>query len=506
MNAVEYTYFKDELPSLPSMADYLTVEQAKNQLAFNFQTLSQNVHNASWDELQKIYENWKHTSEESLASLISAELEKYFASDLQQQITGAGYSASQLWTQFDFARTDFQKLTDMDKYVLLKDELDNRIDVMCSLLERMDLFEEAALLASVNSKLTDEELIAKYNLKTLSLDPNKKFDQVVASLKNNYENLTSLSSGGNAVHSLKSGKDITPDNLAASIRGALNTIAGEAVFENLVIHISNILLKKGKQIDKQIMDLLVGPNGQKRISGKTLDIAIQGEARQAKDFVLKNDKQGKPDFYIDFTENGVTLTLGGSVKLKQKKSDFSNGVFKGSIDYSTTINGLWQYLGDRGTIFPQILHIILESRGTTRYAYPSAYADVWEAAKHEAIYLAFLDKFVGNGTENQYGEKNFADFIVVNQYVVPFWEIIQDVASEKEGYGSHLTLSGEGVTWKFDTSHFAWWRKRKTSHLLGRKTNAQIREADEREALYQKMLSTIRNKKIQMSLNLGLTQ
>lgn len=506
MSVIEDYFFQADVPDI-SGSFSTSLVNAKMKMGITFYQRAKKTHkNVAWSDLAKIYDNWKNESESSLANKISKELEQIMKNELQQQITGAGFNPQAIIQKLN-PEADYEEIKISSKYSALVQELQLRIDTMLTLLEDTngDL-QKAALEACIGRQISDPELAARYDGKILSLGLDDSSAETFQSLKDCYEAISSLANEG--TQSVL--KNATPETFAKKIAGSLNAIAGESVFEVLVVHIANQLLKEAKNIDKTIMDTFISKTGQKIITnGNFLNISVSGQARQSSD-VHQKGSQGKPDFYITWDDGKITLTLGGSVKFRQSKYDFSkNGNFKGSIRYDISFNEILNRAmvvnANSRKAFEGSLAAILQEKHSPYgggYSDATTFASTWDTMKNNILYEAILDKFVGDATSNSFGDINFADFIVVNQYIQPFWDVIQNIINTPNTlFGEYITMSGS-YNWKFNNQNFTYW-KAKTNYSYKTKTELQWEQHMHQETMYNLMLDQILNKKIYMNLNIG---
>ncbi len=246
------------------------------------------------------------TSESSLAQKISNELDKQIKEKLSQKITGADFNVEKALSNLT-PESHYLEMpeTSAKKYGALIDELNRRINAMLDILgDSTGALQKAALQACIGSKITDPELAAKYDGKILSLGLDSSTANTFQTLQNLYNDLNTLikdpsTSQDSLLASYKDGQTISPDLLAKKIASTLSSIAGEAIFEPIVISIINEILKNEKEINKEALTAFVSEAGQKIIDGNFLQINVNTPnfARQSKDIAQKGS-QGKPDLYI----------------------------------------------------------------------------------------------------------------------------------------------------------------------------------------------------------------
>lgn len=276
----------------------------------------------------------------------------------------------------------------------------------------------------------------------------KKFYNNIKNLHNIMLSLENLQNGLSSVYykkTKKNGKEkselvTTPESFIRSLTAIFNAIGGEAIGEALVVSCVN---NAEETIDNSISNTNKSLNQLKNVTAKQ----VQHETRTS----LKGNRvQIKPDIWIDFEQNGVKLTLGGSIKIRQTKKQFKFGTRGGEVSpASNTTLGTWLKIVENNSQNFSIKNIKnFEQAWSARYdsqannksreitnSRLSAWTEKWEEMKDYARYIIALSELAGTLAEN-----DVASIFIVNYQVFSIYDIISNLDIDKEA----LTTSGTG--------------------------------------------------------------
>ena len=500
MTAVDtIPFFLDEVEDI-NVSSLKTMENAKKNIMGRFITRAKEVHSgAGTGDLLNIYRQWNSSTEGSIASIISQELSNLMGNYTDLKMTSASF-AEDVYTRIE-NRVGIGPQSDIEKYASMAEEIEYRLNNMIDILMKEKPTIELAILCNcIGRKIPDPELAQKYEGRGVFLgDIDGKKAKTIQVLQNYYNSLKEAGKGNVAALASPKGEIPSPSDVANAVAGALSSVAGESFYEILVTIVANRVIKEFNKIDEQIIQDFL----KKGFSLISQDI----RAKQSADVNLSG-QQGKPDLYIYWNENGLVISIGGSVKFRQANTSFSNGKFIGKIKYRVSLKEIFDYADQlapgASKSLTGALGAVLRTSGAEwggGYVQPSdlnSFAEAWEELKQRAVLLGFIDKFAGTGETNNFGETNFADVLIINQEVIPIYNILQDIMLN--GFSNAVTLSGNGWTWKFSHSHFPYWthKNRKKYHTKGEKENESLRTS-----LFDSMMESIYNKKIYISFSLS---
>ena len=502
MAAIEQIpFFLSEVPDI-NIASLKTIDQAKSGVMTRFITRAKQVHGVGTQTLLNTYRQWNSATENSIANLISQELNQLMNNNYNNpKMTGANF-AKDVIARIE-SGVGIGPYSDIEQYGAMAQEIEHRLNSMIDVLMReKPTIELAALCNCIGRKIPDPDLAKKYEGKGVNLTGIEgKKAQTLQTLKNYYESLLAAGKGNVTALSVLGNDEIpSPEKVAKAVAGTLSSVAGESFYEILVTLVANRVMKQFNEVNEQIIkDFLA--------AGFSLT-QIDERARQSSDVDLSG-QQGKPDLYITWNENGLIIHIGGSVKFRQANNDFVNGKFMGKISYSLSLREVFNYadqlIPNASLSFTGALAAILRTKhedwgdGYTTPADIESFKKAWDEIKQRAALMGVVDKFAGTGETNQFGEANFADVLIINQEVVPMYKIFQDISLT--GFSGATSVSGGGWTWTFGHYNFPYWHKknRQKYHSKAEKNNGEAL----RISLYESMMESIYNKKIQISFSLN---
>lgn len=499
MAAVDnFPFFLSEVANI-NIGGLRTIEQARAGIMSRFIGRAKQVHQVGTQDLLNAYRQWDSATDGSIANLITQELEQLISNYNDPKMTGASFAAD-VQNRIDNGNIALASVEDINYYAAMAEEIEHRLNSMIDILmQEQPTIEVAALCNCIGRKIPDPELASKYEGKGFNIGTIEgKKAAALQILHNYYMNLAAAGKGNVAALALENGTIPTPADVAEVVAGALSSVAGESFYEILVQLVANRVMKQFNAVNKDIIESFLRAG----FSLRNIDERVQQSAD-----VNSSGQQGKPDLYIYWGENGLILRIGGSVKLRQANRDFVNSQFVGNISYKLSLREIFGYgeelLPGSSLSLQGALGAILREEGASfgsGYVRPrdiSSFGSAWDEIKQRAIFLGIVDKFAGTGETNKFGEANFADVLIVNQMVIPMYDIFRNIADK--GFSGATTISGGGWTWTFGQFQFPYW------YLKNRRIYHDHRKNDMdetfRKEMFDQMMKSIYNKKIYIAFS-----
>ena len=490
-----FVYFLSKVTANPPVLK--TIEQAKQDILNNFldnQMKMIKSGSISKTELEKFLLSWNSNNENSIAAAISKELSNRM--DYSNILTGAGFKNK---FEQEVGKKEESTLTPNQQAIALYDLVQNQLQLYLDTLfsngisnATYALIKQLAESSSTGKQTTSNSLALK-NLsdgmafnKTTLLAAENKFQSIIKELGNIMQAIASIGSGKENTTYKKSGTKQYADiyELANAAASSFSAIGGEYIYEPIAVVAANAVKNKvTTELEKT--NNLLSKDGWK----------VSADWVPTQDSYI-NGHQGKNDMYFTVSNGSITMTLGGSIKLRQGKGLQSDGGFKRAINPQENFN-LGQFIdiatNNTGKNFYEqywSLYLTRPDNGeriatnTRQYLKPAI--DNWNLMKQVGKYEAVLRILTGSGLKN-----DFASIFVVNNQIVSMYAILKKfVDSDKNNSKNGIWISGPGYNSTFPSLAANY----RTNHFD---------KKEEAESKFYNMLGTIYSKKINIQVNMA---
>jgi hypothetical protein len=347
-------------------------------------------------------------------------------------------------------------------------------------------------------EITDEKIVK---------DGDKKFFTNIKNLHNIMISLQKIKGGETSVYVRKvKQKDAEgneklvdktiedPKDFINSLTAVFNALGGEAIGEALAVSCVN---KSQETIQKAIDDTNKNLNSLGNITAKQVEYETRSSLRG-------NRVQIKPDFWIDFTQNGIQMKMGGSLKIRQGKK-FNFGKKGGEVqpaNKSTTL-GTWLKITEKNSNknftqehiknFEQAWSAFrngTQNEYDNNYQIPSSKYDSWnekwQEMKEYAKYIIALSELAGTLIEN-----DAASIFIVNYQVFSIYDVLDSIDKTIKQRGKDVKVAS-----------FVGWGDKTFPQLraqyIKKMKSEKVKEPDERS---QDMIAWIYKQKLSLKIN-----
>ena len=490
-----FVYFLSEVTANPPTLK--TIEQAKKDILDSFLDSQMNMITSgsiSKTELEKFLLSWNSNNESSIAAAISQELSSRM--NYNDILTGAGFKNK---FEQEVGKKEESTFTPNQQAIALYDLVQNQLQLYLDTLSLNGisnatyvLIKQLAEASSTGKQTTSTSLALKglsdgmaFNKATLSA-AESKFQSIIKELGNIMQAIASIGSGKENRTYKKSGTERYADiyELASAAASSFSAIGGEYIYEPVAVAAANAVKNKLTTELERTNDSL-SKDGWK----------VSADWVPTQNSYI-NGHQGKSDIYFTVSNDSVTMTLGGSIKLRQGKGLQSNGRFGRAINPQENFN-LGQFIdiatNNMGKDFYEqywSLYLTKPDNGeriatnTKQYLKPAI--SNWNLMKQVGKYEAVLRVLTGSGLKN-----DFASIFVVNNQIVSMYSILKKfVDSDKNSSKDGIWISGPGYRATF------------SSLATNYRTN-HFNKKNEAESKFYSMLETIYSKKVNVQVNMA---